>query len=120
MPPGPQPGPGGPAVPAQRRHAGLVQLLGPGEPGPLPHRVIPISHACFAAVGDCPRQEPASPRRIDRVFVTLKGAHPGEPISEPACNNRHAAQLRHTCLTRLRDGPPALQRHAGQVRTQQP
>jgi integrase/recombinase XerD len=84
-------------------------------------RVVPISNTFFAAVGDYLRDErPAT--ATDRVFVTLKGPHRGEPMTANGVDKilqaarqraglRHATchQLRHTCLTRLREAGMQLE-----------
>jgi site-specific recombinase XerD len=84
-------------------------------------RVIPISNAFFTAVGDYLRNErPAS--TSDRVFLTLKGQSRGEPITADAVDKMLQAarfraglakatchQLRHTCLTRLREAGMELE-----------
>jgi integrase/recombinase XerD len=84
-------------------------------------RVVPISNTFFAAVGDYLRDErPAT--ATDRVFVTLKGPHRGEPMTANGVDKilqaarqraglRQATchQLRHTCLTRLREAGMALE-----------
>ena len=92
-------------------------------------RVIPISNAFFVAVGDYLRRE--RPRGIDtdRVFVALKGPTRGQPLTADGVDTilrgaRDRAglikatchQLRHTCLTRLREagmGLEAVQAQAG-------
>lgn len=84
-------------------------------------RVIPISNAFFTAVGDYLRNErPAS--TSDRVFLTLKGPSRGEPITADGVDKMLQAarfraglakatchQLRHTCLTRLREAGMELE-----------
>jgi integrase/recombinase XerD len=84
-------------------------------------RVVPISNTFFAAVGDYFRNErPAT--ATDRVFVTLKGPHRGEPMTAngvdkilQAARQRSGLrqetchQLRHTCLTRLREAGMQLE-----------
>lgn len=93
-------------------------------------RVIPISNTFFAAVGDYLRNERPS-ASTDRVFVTLKGPHRGEPMTADGVDKILQAarvraglaratchQLRHTCLTRLREAGMALeavQAQAGHV-----
>jgi integrase/recombinase XerD len=93
-------------------------------------RVIPISNPFFAAVGDYLHNERAT-TKTDRVFVTLKGPHRGEPMTADGVDKilqaarqraglRKATchQLRHTCLTRLREAGMALeavQAQAGHV-----
>lgn len=95
------------------------------------HRVIPISNAFFAELGDYLRCERPGSSRTDRVFVTLKGPHRGEPMTAEGVDKifqsarqraglRQATchQLRHTCLTRLREAGMALeavQAQAGHV-----
>jgi site-specific recombinase XerD len=84
-------------------------------------RVVPISNSFFTAVGDYLRQE-RPPCATDRVFVTLKGPTRGEPMTAIAVDKilqaaRQRAglakatchQLRHTCLTRLREAGMALE-----------
>ena len=94
-------------------------------------RVIPISNTFFTAVGDYLHQERPSPTATDRVFVTLKGPHRGEPMTAHGVDKilqaaRQRAglpkatchQLRHTCLTRLREAGmqlEAVQAQAGHV-----
>ncbi len=84
-------------------------------------RVVPVANAFFAAVGDYLRQErPAT--STDRVFVALKGPRRGQPLSAEGVDElltgarRRARldhvtchQLRHTCLTRLREAGMALE-----------
>jgi integrase/recombinase XerD len=84
-------------------------------------RMVPISNMFFAAVGDYLRDErPTTP--TDRVFVTLKGPHRGEPMTANGVDKilqaarqraglRQATchQLRHTCLTRLREAGMQLE-----------
>jgi integrase/recombinase XerD len=84
-------------------------------------RVVPISNMFFAAVGDYLRDErPAT--AADRVFVTLKGPTRGEPMTANGIDKilqvaRQRAglgqatchQLRHTCLTRLREAGMQLE-----------
>ena len=84
-------------------------------------RVVPISNTFFAAVSDYLRNErPAT--ATDRVFVTLKGPHRGEPMTANGVDKIFQAarqraglrqatchQLRHTCLTRLREAGMQLE-----------
>ena len=84
-------------------------------------RVVPISNAFFTAVGDyLHRERPAC--GTDCVFVTLKGPTRGEPMTAigvdkilQAARQRAGLtkatchQLRHTCLTRLREAGMALE-----------
>lgn len=85
-------------------------------------RVIPISNDFFAAVGDYLHNERPPAAKTDRVFVTLKGPHRGEPMSADGVDKIMQAarlragleratchQLRHTCLTRLREAGMALE-----------
>ena len=94
-------------------------------------RVVPISNSFFAAVGDYLDKERPATATTDRVFVTLKGPHRGEPMTADGVDKilqaaRQRAglakatchQLRHTCLTRLREAGMALeavQAQAGHV-----
>jgi integrase/recombinase XerD len=93
-------------------------------------RVVPISSAFFAAVGDYLHHE-RPPTKTDRVFVALKGPSRGRPLTADGVDaimrsaRRRAGleratchQLRHTCLTRLREAGMALeaiQAQAGHV-----
>lgn len=84
-------------------------------------RVVPISHHFFAAVGDYLHDE--RPRaNHDRLFVVLKGPRRGRPLSAEGVDEVLAAarrrarlergtchELRHTCLTRLREAGMALE-----------
>lgn len=84
-------------------------------------RVVPVANAFFAAVGDYLREErPAT--STDRVFVALKEPRRGHPLSAEGVDEiltgarRRAGlehgtchQLRHTCLTRLREAGMALE-----------
>jgi len=94
-------------------------------------RVVPISNTFFSTVGDYLHHE--RPRNVatDRVFVTLKGPNRGRPMTadgvdkilqaaRPRAGLQQATchQLRHTCLTRLREAGMALeavQAQAGHV-----
>lgn len=94
-------------------------------------RVVPISNTFFAALGDYLRDERPAGVATDRVFVALKGPTRGEPLSADGIDTimRGARQrtgleratchqLRHTCLTRLREAGMALeavQAQAGHV-----
>lgn len=84
-------------------------------------RVVPISHHFFAAVGDYLHDE--RPRvNHDRLFVVLKAPRRGRPLSAEGVDEVLAAarrrarlergtchELRHTCLTRLREAGMALE-----------
>ena len=84
-------------------------------------RVVPIANSFFAAVGDYLRKERPSTSTA-RVFVVLKGPRRGQPLSAEGLDEiltgarRRAGlergtchQLRHTCLTRLREAGMALE-----------
>jgi site-specific recombinase XerD len=84
-------------------------------------RVVPVSNAFFTAVGEYLHAErPAT--ATDRVFVALKGPTRGRPLTADGVDTilrgaRQRAglqratchQLRHTCLTRLREAGMALE-----------
>lgn len=94
-------------------------------------RVIPISNTFFTAVGDYLREERPSGCETDKVFVTLKGPNRGKPMTADGVDKILQAakaraglgratchQLRHTCLTRLREAGmelEAVQAQAGHV-----
>jgi integrase/recombinase XerD len=94
-------------------------------------RVIPISNTFFTAVGDYLRNERPKSFDTDRVFVTLKGPNRGRPMTADGVDKILQAararagleratchQLRHTCLTRLREAGmelEAVQAQAGHV-----
>jgi integrase/recombinase XerD len=94
-------------------------------------RVIPISNTFFTAVGDYLRHERPRDAGTDRVFVTLKGPNRGRPMTADGIDKILQAararagleratchQLRHTCLTRLREAGmelEAVQAQAGHV-----
>jgi integrase/recombinase XerD len=94
-------------------------------------RVIPISNTFFTAVGDYLREERPRDADTDQVFVALKGPTRGRPLSRDGIDTilrgaRDRAgirkvtchQLRHTCLTRLREAGmelEAVQAQAGHV-----
>ena len=84
-------------------------------------RVVPMAHRFFAAVGDYLHDERPS-TGTDSVFVVLKGPRRGRPLSaegvdEVLAGARRRAglergtchELRHTCLTRLREAGMALE-----------
>jgi integrase/recombinase XerD len=84
-------------------------------------RVVPISGRFFTAVGDYLHDERPS-TGVDRLFVVLKGPRRGEPLSADGLDEiltgaRGRAgvrrgtchELRHTCLTRLREAGMALE-----------
>lgn len=94
-------------------------------------RVIPISNTFFAAVGDYLHRERPHGCDTDRVFVTLKGPNRAKPMTADGVDKILQAararagldratchQLRHTCLTRLREAGmelEAVQAQAGHV-----
>jgi integrase/recombinase XerD len=94
-------------------------------------RVTPISKVFFSVVGDYLRCERPTNAPTDRVFVALKGPSRGQGLSAEGVDvimrgARQRAglqratchQLRHTCLTRLREAGMALeavQAQAGHV-----
>jgi site-specific recombinase XerD len=84
-------------------------------------RIVPVANAFFVALGDYLRDERPS-TSTDRVFVVLKGPRRGQPLSAEGVDEiitgarRRARlahgtchQLRHTCLTRLREAGMALE-----------
>lgn len=85
-------------------------------------RVIPISNTFFSSVGDYLREERPKGIPTDRVFVTLKGPNRGKPMTPDGVDKILQAaktragleratchQLRHTCLTRLREAGMELE-----------
>src|SRR5262249_47910870 len=85
-------------------------------------RLIPVSGRVFAGVAACLDAERPPGTGSDRVFVVLKGPRRGQPLSAKgmdeilvAARRRagldHATchELRHTCLTRLREAGMALE-----------
>ena len=85
-------------------------------------RLIPISGRFFVAVGAYLDAERPAGAATDRVFVVLKGPRRGLPLSAAGLDEildgararaglGHATchQLRHTCLTRLREAGMALE-----------
>jgi site-specific recombinase XerD len=84
-------------------------------------RVVPISGRFFASIGDyLDLERPEG--QTDRLFVVLKGPRRGQPLSaggldEVLAGARRRArlergtchELRHTCLTRLREAGMALE-----------
>jgi len=86
------------------------------------HRVVPAADRFFAALGDYLHDERPAGAAMDRVFVVLKGPRRGRPLSAEGLDEilagarrraglEHATchQLRHTCLTRLREAGMALE-----------
>jgi site-specific recombinase XerD len=86
------------------------------------HRVVPVANRFFDALGDYFHDERPAGVATDRVFVALKGQRRGQPLSAEGLDEilagarRRAGlvratchQLRHTCLTRLREAGMALE-----------
>ncbi len=85
-------------------------------------RVVPISNTFFAELGEYLVHERPKDASTDKVFVTLKGPSRGQCLSAQGVETiflsaRQRAgleratchQLRHTCLTRLREAGMALE-----------
>lgn len=85
-------------------------------------RVVPISNTFFAELGEYLVHERPKDASTDKVFVTLKGPSRGQGLSAQGVETiflsaRQRAgleratchQLRHTCLTRLREAGMALE-----------
>jgi integrase/recombinase XerD len=85
-------------------------------------RIVPISPRFFASLARYLELERPADPGSDRVFVVLKGATRGQPLSSHGIDEilrgarRRAKldhltchQLRHTCLTRLREAGMALE-----------
>ena len=85
-------------------------------------RVVPVANPFFVALGDYLRDERPAELSTDRVFVVLKGPRRGQPLSAEGVDEIIAGarkraglthgtchQLRHTCLTRLREAGMALE-----------
>jgi integrase/recombinase XerD len=85
-------------------------------------RLVPISGRFFAGVARYLDAERPPEATTDRVFVVLKGPRRGRPLSEDGLDEivrgargraglAHATchELRHTCLTRLREAGMALE-----------
>jgi len=84
------------------------------------HRVVPAANRFFDVLGAYLRDERPGAARTDRVFVVLKGPRRGLPLSAEGLDEildgaraglEHATchELRHTCLTRLREAGMALE-----------
>jgi integrase/recombinase XerD len=92
-------------------------------------RLVPLSTSFFATVASYMDTERPSGAATDHVFVVLKGPHRGQPLSAEGLDEimsgartraglAHGTchELRHTCLTRLREhgmSIEALQAQAG-------
>ena len=85
-------------------------------------RLVPIAPRFFTSVGDYLQKERPRTSRTDHLFVVLKGPHRGLPLTAEGLDEvfegarrraglEHATchQLRHTCLTRLREAGMALE-----------
>jgi integrase len=85
-------------------------------------RIVPVSARFFAAAGAYLESERPAESAARQVFVVLKGARRGEPLSAAGLDEildgaRDRAgldratchQLRHTCFTRLREAGMALE-----------
>jgi site-specific recombinase XerD len=85
-------------------------------------RVVPVSNTFFTAVGDYLHTERPIDADTDRVFVALKGPSRGRSLTADGVDailrsaRRRAGleratchQLRHTCLTRLREAGMQLE-----------
>lgn len=85
-------------------------------------RLVPVSTRFFAAVAAYLETERPADADTDRVFVVLKGPRRGSPLSVRGLDEMlagakrragltHASchELRHTCLTRLREAGMALE-----------
>jgi len=86
------------------------------------HRVVPAANRFFGELGAYLRDERPTAVATDRVFVVLKGPRRGLPLSAEGLDEildgarrraglAHATchELRHTCLTRLREAGMALE-----------
>ena len=86
------------------------------------HRIVPAANRFFDELGACLHHERPGGAGTDRVFVVLKGPRRGLPLSAEGLDEildgarrraglAHATchQLRHTCLTRLREAGMALE-----------
>ncbi len=86
------------------------------------HRVVPVANRFFDALGEYLHDERPPKASTDRLFVVLKGPRRGQPLSAEGLDEildgarrraglQHATchELRHTCLTRLREAGMALE-----------
>jgi site-specific recombinase XerD len=85
-------------------------------------RVVPVANPFFVALGDYLHHERPPDAPTDQVFVALKRPRRGRPLSAEGVDEilsgarwraglEHGTchQLRHTCLTRLREAGMALE-----------
>lgn len=95
-------------------------FIGEGKGGH--QRIVPVSGRFFSALGAYLDTERPADAGTDRVFLVLKGPRRGQPLSaygvdEILAGARRRAglvhaschELRHTCLTRLREAGMALE-----------
>jgi site-specific recombinase XerD len=95
-------------------------FIGEGKGGH--QRVVPVSARFFTAVAAYLAAERPATANTDRLFVVLKGQRRGQPLSAAGIDEIMAGartraglaratchQLRHTCLTRLREAGMALE-----------
>ena len=86
------------------------------------HRIVPVANRFFDVLGAYLHDERPLNAGTGRVFVVLKGPRRGQPLSADGLDEildgarrraglDHATchQLRHTCLTRLREAGMALE-----------
>lgn len=85
-------------------------------------RIVPVSVRFFTTLGDYLAHERPTSAPTDRLFVVLKGPRRGQPLTASGVDQIVRAararaglpsltchQLRHTCLTRLREAGMALE-----------
>jgi integrase/recombinase XerD len=72
-------------------------------------RQVPMSGRFFASLAAYLDAERPTDASSDHVFVVLKGPHRGRPLSAAGLDQATCHQLRHTCLTRLREAGMALE-----------
>ena len=102
----------------QRRERRLFVAEGKGGR----QRIVPGSARFFAAKGENPESERPAEPAARQLFVVLKGARRGEPLSaagldeildgaraRAGLDRATCHQLRHTCFTRLREAGMALE-----------
>ena len=102
--------------------AGERRLFVAEGKGERRQRIVPVSARFFAEVGAYLESERPGASSARQVFVVLKGARRGEPLSAAGLDEildgaRDRAgleratchQLRHTCFTRLREAGMALE-----------
>ena len=95
-------------------------FIGEGKGGH--QRLVPVSARFFTAVAAYLEAERPAATGTDRLFVVLKGHRRGQPLSAAGIDEVMAGartraglsratchQLRHTCLTRLREAGMALE-----------